>query len=313
VFQWLGSFFFADAAAADEDTAQIRYYLVQAVVKDARKSKGYRCSLYKCAQECQGLYNVGGKERTFFYVGDSQDLNVCVLFSSMDHARDFQTKVSFFGIDHSHFGKKLEMTEGIKTLSLPMEPQPIFYKHYLETDNNDSPSMSLNDVMSDSQSQMSVSNSVSSHLQAIESDLFLSCLGSKWYKCHLISKSERREEYAKYKDHVDNFIYGSWPFHQLLDALDTQNGLGVAIRFDSVLGLEEVELRNGKYERRHRVQVIVEFQTAKFSSMFQPWMKDGTEKLDDCKFRSFLYVTDPAVLKICLDRKCEDFDKQEQI
>jgi hypothetical protein len=295
-----------------EDTTQI-YYLVQAVVKDARKSKWYRYSLYKCAQECHGLYYGGGKEGTFFYDGDSQDLKLRVLFSSNDHARDFQNKVSFYGIDHKTFGDKLEMIEDIETLLLSTRPKSIFYKHYLATDNNDSPSMSLDDVIeADSNTQVSISSGLFCHLQAIENERVLIAFGSKWYKCHLISKSEKSGKYAEYKGHVDNFIYGSWNFHQLLDGLNTSDGIGVVIRFESMLGREEVQAKNGRFEHRYKVSVIVEFRSADLAAVFQPRVTDGTERLDDCKFRSFLYVTDPAVLKICLDRKCEAFDEQDR-
>ena len=123
-------------------------YLVQAVVENARKSKGYRYSLYKCAQECQGFYNIGGKDNTFYFDGDGQDLNVRVLFSSMRDARNFQNKISFFGLDHTHFGDKLKMTENVETLMLPTKPMYIYYRHYVTADNNDSPVMSLNDVLS---------------------------------------------------------------------------------------------------------------------------------------------------------------------
>ena len=125
----------------------------------------------------------------------------------------------------------------------------------------------------------------------------------------MVSKSEISREYAKYKDHPDNFVYARWNVHQLYDGLHTSVGVGVAIRFESILGLEEVEVSNGKFEHRSKVSVIVEFRTADLAATFERWVKDGTEKLDDCKYRSFLHVTDPDMLRICLDRKCEAFDE----
>ena len=189
-------------------------------------------------------------------------------------------------MNHSRFQSKLTVDEAIIQVKSIAEPSRVFYTHYNPKDNADSPDISLNDILSDSNSVISISHDPSMALQALEGIHAVADMGSKWYKCHLISAKNK-----EYEKDPDNIIYASWVFHQHLDGLNTVNGTGVAIRFVKVLCEEEVAL-NDKYERRYKLEVDVEFRDPDLAYRFERLLKDGTKKLSETSFLSYLYARD---------------------
>ena len=273
---------------------------MNASVTDSKTSKGYRASMYKSAQDCHAYYSQHGRDKTIYYEEGSSDLSVYLLFATRSYAEDFQNALTNFAVNHSRFQSKLTIERNIIQVELIDEPSRVFYIDYKSEDNNDSPYMSLNDILSDSCSVISLSHDPSLTLQALEDVHVVTNLGSKWYKCHLISA--KNKEYAK---DPDNVIYASWGFHQQLDGLNTVNGIGVAVHFEKVLCEEEVALCD-KYERRYKLEVVVEFRNSDLAYTFGHFLKDGTERLNETSFLSFLYARDAERMKLCLDAKYEE-------
>ena len=106
----------------------------------------------------------------------------------------------------------------------------------------------------------------------------------------------------QFEKNPDNLIYASWQFQQHLDGLNTLIGVGLAIRFEKVVAVDEVSV-DDRYETRHRISVIVEFRNPTIASVFEPMFKFGTEKISDVEFRSYLYAVDPNVMIHCLQTK----------
>ena len=177
----------------------------------------------------------------------------------------------------------------------------VMFTHYKSADNNESPTMSLNDMLSESTSVASNQCDASLSLQSLENPSLIIALHCKWYKCLLISKQEK-----EYANNPDNVIYASWLFHQQLDGLNTVDGKGVAIKFDYLGDLEEVQLGNGRYENRRKVNVIVEFRHSDVAMVFSALLKDGTVRLSDTEYRSFIYARDGAIMQYCLERKYQE-------
>jgi len=273
---------------------------VNASVTDSKKSKGYRSSMYRCAQKCHAYYSQHGHDKSIYYEVGSSDLSVHLLFANRLNAEDFQNALTDVGMNHSHFQSKLTVERDISIVVTSTNPPRVFYIDYKPEDNNDSPYMSLNDILSDSNSVITISHDPSLALQALEGVHAVADMGSKWYKCHLISAKDK--EYVK---DPDNVIYASWLFHQHLDGLNTVNGTGVAVRFEKVLCEEEVAL-NGKYERRYKLEVVVEFRDPGLAYRFERFLKDGTKKLSETSFLSFLYARDAERMKLCLDVKYQE-------
>ena len=259
--------------------------------------------MFKCAQECHALQSLEGLERTIYYAEGSNDLTVSLLFRERRDAEDFQNKLMNFSFDHHHFASKLEVSPDILDVTVPATQQlhRVMYTHYKSADNNESPTMSLNDMLSESTSVASNQGDASLSLQALENPTLIIALRSKWYKCHLISKQDK-----EYANNPDNVIYASWLFHQQLDGLNTVDGVGVAIKFSHLGDLEEVQLGNGRYEYRQKVNVIVEFRYSDVAMAFSGLLKDGTERISDNEYRSFVFARDGECMRYCLERKYQE-------
>jgi hypothetical protein len=91
-------------------------------------------------------------------------------------------------------------------------------------------------------------------------------------------------------------IYASWTFHQHFDGLNTVNGIGLAVRFEEIVGEEEVNVGD-KYDTRFRVNVVVQFREQLIASVFEPLFKMGTQKLSELEFGTFLYAKNPEMMK----------------
>ena len=273
-------------------------YEVNATVKDCRRLKGYRASIYNCAQDCVAFYPIG---KGFIYYEDgSSDLTVCLWFENKDHAHDFQNVLSRFANEHSRFKEKLVLERDLRKLPLPTaELSRVMRDDYKPADNADSPLMSLNDVMSDGDSCVSVSHDPAFALQSLEDVGAVARFDSKWYKCHLVGKTDD----VTLADNSNNVIYESWNFHQLFDGLNTVTRVGVLIECERVEAEEEVLVADGKYEKRQKLIVKVTFKNPDVAKVMESYLKHGTERIDDTSYRSFLFARDAAVMKGCLDRK----------
>jgi hypothetical protein len=174
--------------------------------------------------------------------------------------------------------------------------------HYKSEDNKESPQMSLSDMLSDSSSVVSNQHDPSVFLQALENpDVVMGQMQLKFYKCHLISATV-----PQYANNPDNMIFASWSFHQQFDGLKTLDGLpGVAVKFHSFEGMEQVLVNEGKFENRHKIIVIVEFRRADLAQTWAPWMKNGSQRISHVEYKSFLYARSWETMQHCLTQKYE--------
>jgi hypothetical protein len=281
---------------------------VEACITNARKSSGYRYSIFKCAEECHAAYCPGGITSSIYYDGDGLDLQIRLLFKSEERAEDFQTKLNSFASEHPHFRDKLNLTRRIGRVSITVELERVMRTDYDSGDNADSPEMSLNDVLSDSASIVSMRGDTSRTLQALEdTKTVVANFGSQWYRCHLIPECAT----DRLKNDPDNFIYASWPFYQHLDGLHTTSGIGLAISLDpdSQPTREEVAV-NDSYEERYRVVVIIHFEAVEVANIFQEMLKVGTVRIDDTHFKSFIHVRSVANFSKCIAKKLRDQKKK---
>ena len=277
---------------------------MKACIANARKSKGYRFSIFKCAEECHAAYCPGGITSSIYYDGDGLDLQIRLLFKSERDAEEFQTKLNSFASEHSHFRNKLNLTRRVDRVSITAELDRVMRDDYSPGDNTDSPELSLNDVFSDTVSVVSMGGDTSRTLQALEDTTVVASFGSQWYKCHLIPAADKEN---LLRNDPDNFIYASWQFHQLLDGLNTPSGIGLAISLDldSQPTIEEVAV-NDLYAERYKVFVILHFESAQVANVFQAMLKFGTVKIDDTHFKSFIHVRSFANFSKCIAEKLRD-------
>jgi hypothetical protein len=280
------------------------FYQTEAILRDSKKTKGYRASMFRTAQHCLAYYALEGLERTIFYEEGSSDLMIRLLFTSRRDAELFQNELLDFAFLHPHFRETLTMEENVKEIEAEAGYQPIrvFYSHYHTEDNTESPEMSLNDVSptSPSASVVSISHDPSFALQALEEERIIRQFDSKWYKCHLISRTV-----GEYKNDLDNIIYASHTFHQLFDGLNTEKGIGVLVKFERFGDIEEVLVGNNIFEKRQKIFVVVQFRDRDIATDYGRILKLGSTKLDDYSYSSFVYARNGGRMRYFLEAKCE--------
>lgn len=118
------------------------------------------------------------------------------------------------------------------------------------------------------------------------------------YRCHLVGREFRPEE------DVNNYIAGSWTFHQLLDGmnLDVQIPL-MEVNFAGEPGLWEED--EGVF--RHKVDLRLTFfesdHNEEFKNNFRGRLKEGSSVLEDGSISTFVHVIDVDEFRMNLDIK----------
>lgn len=286
-------------------------YLVEFHLCDSKKAKGYRSSIYKCAQNSLACYCVDGKDKSIFYDATSatpNDLRVSLLFKQEENALHFQNSLSDIAERFSHFKDKFVLdTRDPVVVQVDCgtnKLQRVLASDYQQNDNDESPIISLNDMMS-TETTVTIYSNTEILLKTFEKEDVVAAFTTKWYRCHMIPDKSKLFQDDPLRNNEDNFIYASWNVHQLFDGLNTTSrGVGVVLRFVSASPEgEEVLVTPYRYERRFRVEISLQFKDARVASTFGPYWKDGTERVDDLTYKSFLYVKNVENVKECLIKK----------
>jgi len=280
-----------------------RYYRVTGTIEDSRTSKGYRSTIYKCAQDHMACYCEDGNKQTIFYNGASRDMTINLLFKHEAEAFAFQNTLVNFRFVHPTFGNKIRINKAVSEVSLSKPSDRVFHMDYEGADNNESPALSLADIRHVlSSNGGSVCYDPVKALQSLEDIAILP--GLKYYWCHLVSR-----KVTAVKNNVNNCIWGTWIFHQYFDALNTEE-IGVpliAVKYVSTAELTEDIPAGDKMLTRKRVNVAIEFFDndvgRKVAISFQALMKAGTTVVDTLHYSSFLHPKDPVEFQEFLEEK----------
>lgn len=291
---------------ADEQSRKIprlgsQYFEIRASLSNSRATAGYRATIFKCAQDSLAYFPATDSNKAIWYEGESMDLSVRLWFKSERDAMEFQNKLLNFQLVHPTFFSALSVDENVYEIRADVSLQRVMYKHYKSSDNDESPVMSLNDLKlnSDKTTVLDFASDPSRALQSLENPNALIAL--KLYRCHLIPKTVK-----KYKDDPDNVIYGTWVFHQYFDGLNTEGEHEypqLAVQFERAEERAEVDVGNGHFEWRQKIWVIIHFEDEDICTFMQSFLKPGSEKLDNLKWRSFLYVCNEETFKFFLQKK----------
>eukprot|EP01035_Chromulina_nebulosa_P000575 gene575-806_t len=205
------------------------------MIEDSRSSKGYRFTVFKCAQDQMAFYCEGGTKRSIFYDGAGRDMQINLLFEHKADAFAFQNTLVNFRFVHPTFGNKIHIEENLDKVSLAQPSSRVFHSHYIGADNNESPALSLRDIRHVlSSNGDSVSYDPVKALQSLEDIAIFP--GLKYYRCYLVSRKVKAE-----KNNANNCIWGTWIFHEYFDALNTEH-VGVpliAVKYVSTSELTE--------------------------------------------------------------------------
>lgn len=281
-----------------------KWFVASALVRDCLDFKGYRASMYRCAQQCNAhyIYSVGASERVQqSIIYDGKNLVIKLLFLERRDAYSFQNALVRFQEDHVVALERIVVSETIVEITADAkEPlSRIMHAHYRSGDSTSPECLSLADLAS-VDSEVTIGNDEPDYILRGFEDLAKLTPELSLYRCHLASKAR----HPKFTSDKDNIVYASWDFHNHLDGLHNHSHCPeIGLRFLEDLGEVDVPV-NDIIHRRHKISVYVVFRKICIADAVALRLKDGTEKVEGSnglQYLSFLYVLDPKKAKQFLD------------
>jgi hypothetical protein len=268
---------------------------VNAVLKGALNSSGARGNVFKMLQKYHAVY-VPSDGIQVSYCED--DLNVQALFLDRKEAYDFQNALNEWEIH-----KELVNLDGViidpetpVEIEMPKRTRRIMLQDYRPSD-SESPCESLNDLHS---YRLSVPTT-----EAVEPGSALAKFQSVDkqhpillpYKCHLKDKAKFKALQAN----ENNMLAASWPFHQMMDGLNTEDGLPmVCISVES-----RGESRSAAHGNRVPVTLQLEFRNQVAAAGYTGNDR-ASKRINDTVWKVMVYVTDPKLFCECVAWKEND-------
>jgi hypothetical protein len=118
-----------------KDSSSFEYFRVTGKIEDSRTSKGYRSTIYKCAQDNMAFYCENGPKKSIYYEEAARDLTINLLFKHEEEAFAFQNSLINFRFIHPSFGSKIRIDEAVSLVHLPAASTRVLHQHYEEADN----------------------------------------------------------------------------------------------------------------------------------------------------------------------------------
>eukprot|EP00727_Mastigamoeba_balamuthi_P002444 m51a1_g12197 hypothetical protein (376) ;mRNA; f:45210-46463 len=284
---------------AAEAATQLAYQ-IDAVVRGARAKRGLGAAVCELAQESRALDSEDAAS-SFYYEGD--DLRVCVSFATLDSALGFVATLELWPLRMARAGQNPEGLRG--AIEVCRRPRQVTVQELgdpvrvtdLSGPDWDSPMPSLAEFYAGMAPPALPADGVS------PAELLL-----------LYQSLERPEKFATFRAYririrdralypelassESNMIAGSWtPFRQAYEGLGTVGDVPLlAIRPSGTGGA--VLCPNGS--TRYRVWVDLVFRTHDAEQQVAVGLKQGTVRLADGFYQSFVDVEEPGLFRDCL-------------
>ena len=297
-----GSYIFTEKCSPNKTA-----FSVHIAVLGARMSSGARGNIFKKLQQHHAVYDATDSDDnsngiSVKYVDD--DLIVDALFLEQSDAFNFQNDVSEWDMH-----KELVNLTGIlidpKTpveITRPKCVARIMLQDY-KPDSTESPCASLNDL-----SSYRLSIPPTEAVQPGTSLAMYQCIdkqppGLLPYKSHLKDKSK----FKTLQNNENNLLAVSWPFHQMMDGLNTDQGLPmVAISVRSRTGSASVD-----HDDRYPITLLLKFREETHAAMFQGNDNEGSKRIEGTNnWEVVVFVEDPKVFCACVAWKLGDTKRQ---
>mmetsp|Transcript_17327 Transcript_17327/g.47308 ORF Transcript_17327/g.47308 Transcript_17327/m.47308 type:complete len:361 (+) Transcript_17327:452-1534(+) len=282
-------------------------YRVSASIGNARNVKGFRATTFLMAEETQAHCAPSDTPPIKYGSGEEYStLFVSLLFESKSKALEFATKIRNWKFNHPLSTSNLDdpiVDDDPTPLPSREDLRSVLLIHYDPAEADDSPCTSLADFRGLSSALPTDPVSLGEPLhkyQCIEKDSLFATRNP--YKLHLKDKAKFKE----LRENENNMLAGSWPFHQLLDGLNTREGHGVPLLSIGWLSSSTNAVQFDDGERRYRVDVQVEFFTEGAETDLKDSLKVGSSRVRDRVWKTFVYVQDPHLFKECIQWKHDE-------
>ena len=285
------------------------HVLVKATISECKSLRGIRAAVYMMAQRHGGRYN-SSPERTICYL--QNDLEIAVAFPECRRAdaERFLSSLDLWYLDSPLLGLDGKViVERNMPVVLIRESRMIMLSDYVAAE-SESPLQSLADFKAAPASDSSAASDVSVGntlclFQSLEKPECFRVVNA--YKMHL----KDRAKFSDLRQTESNILVGSWtPCHQFLDGLNTADNLP-----QMTVGF----LREGDDERvgnppqkRSRIDVVIEFRSEAAEREMAGRFKDGSRRVGDLKWESFVHVEDKGIFMECLKWKYNDTKRRWQ-
>lgn len=233
----------------------------------------YRQAMFKCAFYIEG--EVGIKR-------EGSDLLINLAFLSSDKAYVFEAVLTEFCQSWSLTGRSMKVQKFTGKFSQGEDGnlRRVYSEEYVETA-TDSPDASTG-VKSSTVASNFVESSPMVKFQSIQRQAFVS--GGEAEKCHIVPKCQL--ETPAEKSNPNNMLALSPDFHKLFDG---KTNVVPKMRISVV---DEEVTQSGPIGRVG-VALKVEFTEDWVGQTYGVFLKDGSTKISDTEFRTWVYVEDP--------------------
>ena len=270
-------------------------YLVQVRILGAERSNGARGNVFKFLERHLGHYSQGNGIQ-IRYDGRG-NLNATAYFLTYESACQFQNSMNEWEIH-----KELANLIGVEVdpitpqqVPRPLDLQRIRLQDYVPNE-SESPCQSINQLHSFRLS-VPVTEAVdpTTELAKYQSiDKLLPHL--KQYKCHLKSKSK----FKKLQNDENNIVAASWTFHQLLDGLNTEEGIPLVKLSVKSTSAHRITSQGNRFS----VTLNLEFFYQENASVFAG--NEGARKVNESNWETMIFVKDKDQFQKCVEWKYED-------
>ena len=280
--------------AASVKSTKLTAYVVGATVKGALQSNGARGNVFKFLQKHVGYYS---EQEGIKVLYEEDDFAVKAYFLASESASHFQNALYEWEIhkDLLNFrGVNLDPLTPI-AIKQPPDLQRIYLHHYKPLE-FESPCQSLNQLHS-----YHVSVPQTTEVDATAPVAKYQCMdkqmpGFNPYKCHLKDK----DKFKSLQGNENNMVAASWQLHQLIDGLNSREGLPIVALSVASVGQE----RSAQHDNRVPLTLRLEFSVKYFADIFQG--NNTARRENDMAWQTVVYVTDPKLFGECIAWKYED-------
>ena len=270
-------------------------YLVQVRILGAERSNGARGNVFKFLERHLGHYS---QEKGIQIVYDVRgNLSATAYFFSYESACQFQNSMNEWEIH-----KELANLGGVEVdpitpqqIRRPLDLQRIRLQDYVPNE-SESPCQSIN-FLHAYRLSVPVTEAVdpTTDLAKYQSiDELLPHL--KQYKCHLKNKSK----FKKLQNDENNIVAASWTFHQLLDGLNTEEGIPLVRISVKSTSDHRIASRGNRFSITLTLEFFYEDNASAFAGNV------GARKVNDSNWETVIFVTDKELFKTCVEWKYED-------
>jgi hypothetical protein len=270
-------------------------YSVLAVVQGAINSSGARGNVYKMLERFGAVYDPSDGIQVKY---KDDDLNIQALFLTWEQAIGFRNALNEWEIH-----KELVNLSGViidpKTPVEVVRPRNfscIMLQDYQPTE-SESPCQSLNDLhsyrLSVPVTEQVEPNSALTKYQSVDKNYsFL-----RQFKCHLKDKAR----FKSLQGNENNILAASWPFHQMMDGLNTESGLPLVC----ISVLSRGSSPSAAHDDRVSITLRLEFSDEIVAAAYVGNERLST-RINDKIWDVVVYVADPELFTECVTWKEND-------